>query len=130
MGICHNSNLFQKYFCCNKSTINNNIIIINLAEEMEKKLNEQKKDLNKKNDSKDMFGKKNNEIVIYKIQSKFKSKLKAPLNNNKFQKDPIIINNNRTNETNNKKFKDNFDKLIHFTSFNNNISVTTNSIIK
>ena len=124
MGICTSNSFMQKYFFCNSPPIDNNIIIINLDKNethINSKQNENKEihSTNKNNTE------NNNKIVIYKIQSQYKSKLKSSIIKSCNKNNDSIINNNKTNELSNDKI----DKLIHFTNFNS-ISVTTNSIIK
>ena len=101
MGICSNNNLLQKIIFCNTPVIDNNIIIINLDKNNEEKNKdnndnslENKNDINnisKQNDtielcSNNTINNKNiinnkNKIIIYKIQTRFKSKLKSSYNN-------------------------------------------------
>ena len=150
MGICSNNNCIPKIIFCNTPAIDNNIIIINLDKNNEEKNKdnndkslENKNEINnisKQNDtielySNNILNKKNlvnnkNKIIIYKIQTRFKSKLKSS-SNNIVSNQSSQINNNKTNETNNyREANDKIEKLIHFSNFSNNVSVTTNSIIK
>ena len=115
---------------CKKPSVENNEVIINLDENKDRKnMNKDggggEKKVQKSNDE----SVNNNDVVVYRLQSRFKSKLmKSYLSNNgniqnfsNFKPNQII----KYNVTNDK-----FDKLIHFTNFSNNISFTTNSIIK
>ena len=150
MGICSNNNCIPKIIFCNTPAIDNNIIIINLDKNNEEKNKdnndkslENKNEINnisKQNDtielySNNILNKKNlvnnkNKIIIYKIQTRFKSKLKSS-SNNIVSNQSSQINNNKTNETNNyREANEKKEKLIHFSNFSNNVSVTTNSIIK
>jgi len=150
MGICSNNNCIPKIIFCNTPAIDNNIIIINLDKNNEEKNKdnndkslENKNEINnisKQNDtielySNNILNKKNlvnnkNKIIIYKIQTRFKSKLKSS-SNNIVSNQSSQINNNKTNETNNyREANDKIEKLIHFSNFSNNVSVRTNSIIK
>ena len=125
MGMCTNNIIY-----CKKPSVENNEVIINLDE------NKDRKNMNKDGGGGDKKVQKsndesvnNNDVVVYRLQSRFKSKLmKSYLSNNgniqnfsNFKPNQII----KYNVTNDK-----FDKLIHFTNFSNNISFTTNSIIK
>ena len=125
MGMCTSNIIY-----CKKPSVENNEVIINLDE------NKDRKNMNKDGGGGDKKVQKsndesvnNNDVVVYRLQSRFKSKLmKSYLSNNgniqnfsNFKPNQII----KYNVTNDK-----FDKLIHFTNFSNNISFTTNSIIK
>ena len=142
MGICSNNKYIQNCILCNNPPEENNYIIINLDKNDEEK-NKENKNV-KKNEINNFFkqddsienpnnqllngsNQNNDNIIVYNINSKFKSKflkssLKSSLNN--------VNEKNREQENKYKISNEKFDKLIHFTNFNNNFSVTTNSIIK
>ena len=137
MGCCPNNNLLKKYIFCNNELDEKNLIVINID------INKEKKDIPDYEENKDEINndfnqngtiklsntdlnhqnQKNNNIVIYNLQTRFKSKiLKSSFG---------VISNNTFNAKNNKYNRNNeqFEKFIYFTNFNN-ISTTTNSIIK
>ena len=138
MGICSNNKYIQNCILCNNPPEENNYIIINLDKNDEEK-NKENNNV-KKNEINNFFkqddsienpnnqllngsNQNNDNIIVYNINSKFKSKfLKSSLNN--------VNEKNREQENKYKISNEKFDKLIHFTNFNNNFSVTTNSIIK
>ena len=73
----------------------------------------------------------NRNIIIYRLDSKF-NHINLHSSKKAIHKNNLDINYNRTKES--KQYhmsNDNCEKLIHFTTFaHNNISATTNSIIK
>jgi hypothetical protein len=123
MGICSNNFILKNITFCNSPPIDNNVIIINLDknETHDNSKNNVTKEMNSNNNNLE----NNNKIVIYKIKSKYKSKIKSSLNNISTKNDDL--NNNESNKY--KVTNDKIEKLIHFTNFNS-VSVTTNSIIK
>ena len=147
MGICTNSKFIQKYVLCDTQYQENNLIVINLDKHDEEKKKENKeKIIENKNDNHNVNINNNNEleskniiksnknIIIYRIDSKF-----SPILMNNTGNKCNNINNNKTLNINynrqkgNNKYNasnDNCEKLIHFTTFVNNVSATTNSILK
>ena len=138
----------NNYIFCNLHQKENNLIVINLDNKNEEKKNE-KNDNNSKNKNEINYDLKKNKIeifsnghlnnknninkniIIYKIDSKF-NHTNFHSSKNGLYKTALNINFNRTKE--NKRYNasnDNCENLIHFTTFaHNNISATTNSIIK
>ena len=150
MGICTNSKFIQKCVLCDAQYQENNLIVINLDKHDEEKKKENKKQIiENKNDNDNLKINNNNElvsknniksnknIIIYRIDSKFSPIL---INNTGNKCNNINnINNNKTLNINYNRQKgsnkyntsnDNCEKLIHFTTFVNNVSATTNSILK
>ena len=135
MGVCSNNKLFQNCFLCNNPQEDNNILIINLDKNDDEK-NKNKNFDNKNEIHKDYLIENNlnsknqndNNIIVFRIHSKYKSKaLKSYINskNNLKNKENIGTDKNKYKLANER-----FEKLIHFTNSNNNISITTNSIVK
>ncbi len=146
MGICINNNYIQKYILCSKPSQENNFIVINLDKNIKKKNKEnkekiehnenEKNNLNKKENepiTKNVLQQNNNNIIIYKLQTKFKPILLNGIDKNDDninKRKTVNINYNRTKGNKYNATNDNCEKLIHFTSYVNNISATTNSILK
>ena len=132
----------NNYFFCNiPLKENNNIIVINLDKSHEEK-NDIDNNIKNKNDLKknkiEIFSngnlinqnQPNKNIIIYKINSKF-NHINIISTKKTIHKNTLDINYNRIKES--KKYymnNDNCENLIHFTNFANNISATTNSILK
>ena len=130
------NNIFIKNYCsCCSSEKENKIIIINLdindSENNKDKKNENNNGIkNGKENNKELFSSnnQNNHIIIYNFHSKFKSRIKSINANN--SKNFIKISDNTKSNNKYNVNNEQCEKLIHFTNFNNNTSVTTNSIIK
>ena len=136
----------NNYFFCNiPLKENNNMIVINLDKSHEEKndidnniknKNEINNDLKKNkieifsNGNLINQNQQNKNIIIYKINSKF-NHINIISTKKSIHKNTLDINYNRIKES--KKYymnNDNCENLIHFTNFANNISATTNSILK
>ena len=144
MGVCSNSKLIQNCILCNYPPKDNNIIIINLDKKDDAKNknnnfdnkneinNNYQQDYLKENLYNQHLNSKNqndNNIIVYKIKSKFKSKaLISSINSSNNLK---IKDSKRSDNKNKYKLaNERIEKLIHFTNSNNNVSIATNSILK
>ena len=110
--------------CCYEK---NQTLIINGVHLSE--IKEEKDEINEINDNKIN---NNDNIIVYKLNSRFNSK-KECFENERIIKHKITIKymNKRSNLINKYKFKeDKFEKFIKFTHLNQIVSSTTNSIIK